>query len=131
MKKLAIILISMMTAFTSFAPAQAFPTVDLKPTAQTSDVQQVRDDRRFMRRHDNRHGWRNDRNRRHYDRRDRRHRSNAGAIIGGLAAGAIIGSALSQSRSNASGSCAARFRSYRASDQTYQPNSGPRRRCID
>ena len=133
MKKLAIILISLMTAFTSFAPAQAFPTVDLKQNVQVSDVQQVRD--RRIRRGGHDRGWRNDRNhgrydRNRYDRGYRRHGSNAGAIIGGLAAGAIIGGAIAQSRSS-SGSCASRYRSYRASDQTYQPNNGPRRRCID
>jgi len=131
MKKLAILMISLMTAFTSFAPAQAFPAVNMPANVQSSDVQQVRD-RRYL--HGNRgrrdRNWRGDRNHGRYDRGHRRHRSNAGAIIGGLAAGAIIGGAIAQSRS-ASGSCASRYRSYRSSDHTYQPNSGPRRRCID
>lgn len=150
MKKLAIILISLVTALTSFVPAQAFPARPVTTSAGststgTTDVQQVqyREDRRIIRRHNQRNGDRyngrydrRDRysDHRRYDRRDRnrdgrrydrRHRNN-GAIIGGLAAGAIIGGAItSQNRS----SCAARYRSYRASDNTYQPNSGPRRVC--
>lgn len=137
-KKLMILLVSMMTAFTSFVPAQAFPSANISANVQTSDVQQVRDRRILRGRHDPRN-WNGNRNHGRYDRRydrsdryDRRYRrhNNTGAIIGGLAAGAIIGGAIAQSRSS-SGSCASRYRSYRASDQTYQPTSGPRRRCID
>lgn len=150
MKKLAIILISLVTALTSFVPAQAFPVPPVISSAGstgagTTDTQQVqyREERRIIRRHNERSGHRysgrydrRDRysDHRRYDRRDRyndrrrydrRHRNN-GAIIGGLAASAIIGGAIaSQNRS----SCAARYRSYRASDNTYQPNSGPRRVC--
>ena len=150
MKKLAIILISLVTALTSFVPAQAFPVQSVISSAGSTGAgatyaQQVqyREERRIIRRHNERSGHRysgrydrRDRysDHRRYDRRDRyndrrrydrRHRNN-GAIIGGLAAGAIIGGAIaSQNRS----SCAARYRSYRASDNTYQPNSGPRRVC--
>ncbi|RXT24135.1 BA14K family protein [Rhizobium leguminosarum] len=91
-------------------------------------------DRRYYRdRHyyrDGRYGWD-----RRYDRRYRRH-DNTGAIIGGLAAGAIIGGIIAsqpRARAYSSGShaeyCYSRYRSYRASDNTYQPNYGPRRQC--
>ncbi|QWW67403.1 BA14K family protein [Rhizobium sp. WYJ-E13] len=71
---------------------------------------------------------------RHYrDRYYRRH-DNTGAIIGGLAAGAIIGGIIaSQPRVSAGSShaeyCYSRYRSYRAYDNTYQPTYGPRRQC--
>ncbi|TBG29925.1 hypothetical protein ELG78_33890 (plasmid) [Rhizobium leguminosarum] len=73
----------------------------------------------------------------------RRHRhSGAAAVIGGLAAGAVIGGALTGSqqprndepRNYAVGSghvswCYRRYRSYRAYDNTLQPSDGPRRQC--
>lgn len=70
---------------------------------------------------------------RHYGGYYRRGPS-AGAIIGGLAAGAIIGGALAQPRYYGGNShtswCYNRYRSYRASDNTFQPNYGPRRQCV-
>ncbi|OAV51687.1 hypothetical protein A6U98_18805 [Rhizobium sp. WYCCWR10014] len=79
--------------------------------------------------------YRDDRYGRRYDRRYRRH-DNSGAIIGGLAAGAIIGGIIAsqpRARAYSSGShaeyCYSRYRSYRAYDNTYQPNYGPRRQC--
>ena len=131
MKRLAIIAVSLMTAFSAITPAQAMP-VTVAPSIQTSDISQV--------------DWRgNDNNRwRHHGGRDRyydhgrrydrgyRHHNNTGAIIGGLAAGAIIGGIVAGSRPRGSShvqSCYNRYRSYRASDNTYQPNNGPRLQC--
>jgi hypothetical protein len=138
MKKLAIVIVSMMTAFTGVGPVQAFPSVPVISSAVSPSVgagepvvqqAQYRDGRRYYRndrRYDRRYDRRHDRR---YDRRHSRSRSNAGAIIGGLAAGAIIGGAIASQNRGGNRSCAARYRSYRASDNTYQPNSGPRRVC--
>ncbi|MGW9230783.1 BA14K family protein [Pseudorhizobium sp. NPDC055634] len=134
MKKLAVILVSLVTAVSGITPAQAFPSAPAVKVEAVNDVQQVR--------HRDRH-WGGDRHwRRHgpryYGHRHHRHRgSNAGAIIGGLAAGAIIGGALaSQPRRYYRGGndahvqwCYARYRSYRAYDNTFQPYNGPRRQC--
>ncbi|KZS52516.1 MULTISPECIES: BA14K family protein [Rhizobium] len=81
---------------------------------------------------DDRYGWD-----RRYDRRYRRYDNrydNTGAIIGGLAAGALLGGIIaSQPRTSGYSShadyCYSRYRSYRAYDNTYQPNYGPRRQC--
>ena len=60
----------------------------------------------------------------------------AAAMFGGLAAGAIIGGIIaSQPRVESYGHyhldwCYSRYRSYRASDNSFQPNYGPRRQCI-
>jgi hypothetical protein len=67
-----------------------------------------------------------------------RHNDNgAAAVIGGLAAGAIIGGIIAsqQPRARSYGSshvdwCYSRYRSYRSYDNTFQPNYGPRRQCV-
>ncbi|NNU48278.1 BA14K family protein [Rhizobium sp. WYCCWR 11279] len=158
MNRFAIVALSTATAFSGM-PASAGPAFlpspmqSAQPTFQSSDARimtvgcnnftncpgQFSNNRRWYRnRHDyrdrryyrdDRYGWD-----RRYDRRYRRH-DNTGAIIGGLAVGAIIGGIIaSQPRARAYGSshadyCYSRYRSYRASDNTYQPNHGPRRRC--
>jgi|SRR5215217_6950635 len=149
MKKFAVAFIALATAFTGVAPAHAFPgvatVVAAQPQAKMPGVEEVRE-RRKIRRNYNRHGWRNDRrDRRHY-RNYRRHdydygrhyRPNyGGAIIGGLAAGAILGGVLNaqprryynNGNSHAQW-CYNRYRSYRASDNTYQPYNGGRRQCV-
>jgi hypothetical protein len=153
MKKLAILAVSVMTAFTGVLPAQAFPVAaapKIEAAQPAPEVEQVQ----YWRHGDRRWGghrssWNHNRYYRgdRYDRGDRyyrgryyrHHGSNTGAIIGGLAAGAIIGGALAQPRYASppryAGStsheqyCYSRYRSYRASDNTYQPNNGPRRQC--
>jgi BA14K-like protein len=53
--------------------------------------------------------------------------------LGAFAAGAVIGGAIAEPPVRYGGShvewCANRYRSYRAYDNTYQPNNGPRRQC--
>jgi len=113
-----------------------------------------RHDRRYDRRHDRR-GWRHDRRevrRDHYRHRPgyyrgyrgyrayrpgyRRYNDGFWYPAGAFIAGAIIGGAIANSPPvvREGGShvqwCYNRYRSYRASDNTFQPNSGPRRQCI-
>lgn len=146
MKKVAVIFLALATTFTGVMPAHAFPGVPTISTPQATmpGVEEVRDRRRIRRHHD-RHSWRND-HRRDYHRSHNRHwryddryhhrRNYAGAIIGGLAAGAIIGGIVNaQPRRYYAGNshtswCYNRYRSYRAYDNTYQPNYGSRRACV-
>jgi len=164
-KQIAIVLLSLATAFSGALPANAFPSLVAPPTVAAGDKPVLvresigsyyRNNPRILRDRGNRdRDWRNNRGDR-YDRRyyrdgynrdryyrDRYHRnrsSNAGAIIGGLAAGALIGGALaaptySSSRRYVGGDahtnwCYSRYRSYRASDNTYVPRAGVRAECV-
>ncbi|MEQ1405465.1 BA14K family protein [Neorhizobium sp. Rsf11] len=138
-KKLAIIGLSLITAFTGVAPAQAFPLVSAPRIEAPQAAEQVQYWRHRDRR--DRRYYRDRYYRDRYYRRHHRHGPDAGAIIGGLALGAIIGGALAQPRyapprryyrgaSAHTRWCYARYRSYRAYDNTFQPYHGPRRRCI-
>ncbi|MCA1403352.1 BA14K family protein [Ensifer sp. IC3342] len=158
MKTLAIVALSLATAMSSVPPAEAFPIAPaVKP--QAADVQLAQfpyergEERKSRprcwgvscpRRGYYRQGYYRDR---YY--RDRYHRryyrdyddddNDFGAFIGGLATGAIVGGLLSQPRyagpryygggSAHTRWCYARYRSYRAWDNTYQPYGGPRRQC--
>lgn len=158
MKTLTIIALSLATAMSSVPPVAAFPTAP-QIASQASDVQRVQFSyERGEERKSGRNCWPNCRrgyygDRRGYYRdryyrdgyyRNRYHRhyhdddNDVGAFIGGLAAGAIVGGLLSQPRyygprvtgGNAHTRwCYARYRSYRAWDNTYQPYGGPRRPC--
>ncbi|MBX5297777.1 BA14K family protein [Rhizobium sp. NLR12b] len=161
MKRLAIIALSIGTAFSGM-PASAGPNFVPSPVQQAAQPAQATTDSRIMtvgcsrfsivcshygerpryygdrRYYRGRHDYRDDRY--GWDHRYHRHwhhHDNTGAIIGGLAAGALIGGIIA-SQSGAYSSrgysshaeyCYARYRSYRASDNTYQPSYGPRRQC--
>ncbi|MCZ4089862.1 BA14K family protein [Sinorhizobium psoraleae] len=155
MKTLAIVALSLATAISSVPPAEAFPIAPaVKP--QATDIQHVQFSyergehakgvcrlpscRRDYR--ESRRGYRDYRRSFYRDRyRDRRYRryyrdddNDFGAFIGGLATGAIVGGVLSQRPRYSGGNahtewCYARYRSYRAWDNTYQPYGGPRRQC--
>lgn len=117
--------LSLLMGMTSFVPAQAVMMPSISISAQ-SDVQQVRDIRIMGGHHGHRGSNRNYHNHGYRYRNDSHH-NRTGAIIGGLAAGAIIGGVLGAAGSHQS--CASRYQSYRASDNTYQPYNGPRRQC--
>ena len=148
MKKPAIAALAILATISWIAPAQAFPVMNAPVTVTQSDVTQVdwhgRNGPRVWRHNG---GYSSDRwaghrtggnyygrggYYRHGGYYGHRHGGNVGAIIGGLAAGAIIGGALS-ARPHYYGShasyCASKYRTYRASDNTYQPTNGPRRQC--
>lgn len=141
---------ALVMVLTSFTPSQAFqaPTPMAKPAVSADNVIDVQ----------YRREWRHGREWRHHDRdfRDRREMRRYGWYNGhrgyrerrsgyryhngywfplaAFATGAIIGGAASQARPSYGSShqqwCANRWRSYRAYDNTYQPNNGPRRQCV-
>lgn len=152
--KMASIALSAAMLVTSFAPSQAFTPLPVPVQAErASNVQtvqyRVERDRREWRR--DRREFRRDRREFRQDRRDDRafynghrgyrsyrpgYRQHNGIWfpLAAFATGAIIGGAVSQQpRVSVGGShvqwCANRYRSYRVSDNTFQPNNGPRRQC--
>lgn len=145
--KMASLALSAVMLATSFVPSQAFTPLPVPVQAErASDVQTVQ-----YRVERERREWRRDR------RAYRQVRRNDGAYYNGhrgyrsyrpgyrqhngvwfplaaFATGAIIGGAVAQQpRASVGGShvqwCANRYRSYRAYDNSYQPNNGPRRAC--
>ncbi|OLP59938.1 hypothetical protein BJF93_10095 [Xaviernesmea oryzae] len=153
MKKILALIMSAAMALPVALPAQAMPRAPIAVAQDTSDVIQVDNHRRWRPHHGYHRGWRGDHGWRHDGRRhwrgdrgwyrDRsyyRHRDRSWGIpLGALAAGAIIGGAIAapppprriyRSAGNAHVNwCYARYRSYRAYDNTFQPNYGPRRQC--
>lgn len=129
------------------------------PTAEHSDVVKVQDWRWKKRRNDRidrgdrsfrnfrrssrnnwkdndgprRHGWYNGhRGHRHKRHRDDRYLNGFWFPAGAFIAGAILGGALNNNNGGGSAHvdwCYDRYRSYRASDNTFQPYNGPRRQC--
>lgn len=165
MKTLPMIALSLATAMSSIPAAGAFPIAP--QMSRTSDVQKAQfqnergEDRKNRsscavpycelqgrrdsyrdRDYRDRHGYYRDgyyRDGYYRDRYRHHHNNDAGAFIGGLAAGAIVGGLINQPRyyngpRAVSGDahtrwCYARYRSYRAWDNSYQPYGGPRRQC--
>lgn len=145
-------------AVTSFAPAQAAPIqIPVAPAAssnvinvgsgdyggrRTGTVWQPRYYRDGHRWGNHRHGWHRDGWRRggHYRDGYYRDRNLGGALVGGLITGAIVGGVLNNSgpvyreRVYRGGDahtawCYDRYRTYRASDNTYVPRVGQRAYC--
>lgn len=115
-------LIAAATAFALSAPASAAPLMNGAALSQavpsaTTNVQH----------------W----HRRHYRGYHHHHGGGAGAVLGGLAAGAIIGGAIAAGQANAAAQqaqqahayCAQRFRSYDPRSGTYLGYDGYRHPC--
>lgn len=130
----------------SFVGAEMLPASAASlyvPQGQTasSDVQNIawRGERRdwnrrqVQRRSDRRH-WRGHRGYDHYRPGYRRH-GDLWFPLAAFAAGAIISGAIANDRPPAYGGnshvqyCYNRYKSYRASDNTFQPYNGPRQQC--
>ncbi|KAA0689109.1 BA14K family protein [Neorhizobium sp. P12A] len=159
MRILAVMSLSLATALSSVLPAQAFPSIN-SPALQSSDVQLIQYHGRGS--GGRGHGGYWPRGGRHYGGYHRgygRHggyyggyrryggygghgyygggygygNNYGGLVIGGLAAGVLLGSMLAQPRyygNSGQSWCYSRYRSYRAYDNTFQPYHGPRRQCI-
>ena len=118
------------TTFVS-APAIAMPLAKVG-AAQSSDVEQVQ--------YRERRGWHGGhRGYRHHRNGYRRHSDGWWYPLAAFGAGAIIGGAIANSYEEPRYEginprhtewCYSRYRSYRAYDNTFQPNYGPRRECL-
>jgi|APFEC2959095136_1045048.scaffolds.fasta_scaffold00075_59 hypothetical protein len=101
------------------------------------DLGSVYNDRRGGWRGDHRRGWGRDHRRGGWRGHHRGYRGNnlGGAVIGGLITGAIVGGVLNNNRQVYRGVdshaqwCYDRYRTYRASDNTYVPRVGVRAYC--
>jgi len=121
-------------AVASIAPVNAAPVYVPQKAGVSSDVQDVAwhgNNRVYMR--NGRHYWRGHRGYDHYRPGYRRY-GDFWFPLAAFATGAIISGAIVNDRPPAYGSshqarCYARYRSYRAYDNTYQPYNGPRRQC--
>jgi hypothetical protein len=135
--------LSVSFAATTAGPADAAQVFLPQAPSVSTDVQMVdhspwakrhnRKNRRFSR-HDGSH-WNGHRGYRKYRRGHRRH-GDYWFPLAAFATGAVIGGAIAnnnQNRVNRGDAhvewCYDRYRSYRASDNTFQPNYGPRQQC--
>jgi hypothetical protein len=120
-------------AATAVISANAAPVFLPKGASASTDVQQVAwrgHNRVYVRR--GHHYWRGHRGYRHYRHGYKRH-GDFWFPLAAFATGAIISGAIANDRpaygSSHEQRCYARYRSYRAYDNTYQPYNGPRRQC--
>lgn len=131
--------ISALMFTTSVLPAGAvvMPTVNAPQVTDVQQVQHRRDHRRYDRgRHHGRHYYHGHRGYREHRRGYRRHSDGWWYPLAAFGAGAIIGGAINDrpARGYSMSSrhvqwCSARYRTYRASDDTYVPRVGVRARC--
>ncbi|CAL78590.1 conserved hypothetical protein; putative signal peptide [Bradyrhizobium sp. ORS 278] len=124
----AVIATMTLSAVTPLAAAPLLPNTPVPASsAVNSGVEQVQ-----YRHWRGGHDWHPGIGRRHGYQYGYRHHHNGAAVLGGLAAGAIIGGAVANSRAQASESqvyCAQRYRSYDPRSGTYLGNDGRRHSC--
>lgn len=131
--------LAMLLALSNAAPVAAAPVYQPGAPAVSSDVVQVQE-RRIIRRAD-RHRFEHRNNRAYYNghrgyrkwRRGYREYNGWWFPPAAFALGAIVGGAIERSNDRYGNAhvrwCYDRYRSYRASDNSYQPYNGPRRQC--
>lgn len=158
LKKLLVGMVGATVLFGSMAPLSAAPILPTSQIVGNDNVIDVRDHRRHRNRnwrghragprhwqgrrghHAGPRHWRGHRGYRDYRRGYRRHSDGWWYPLAAFGAGAVLGGALSapaprvyQAPGHYSNShvqwCYDRYRSYRASDNTFQPYNGPRRQC--
>jgi hypothetical protein len=142
LKKTLIAALSAVTVMTSVIPASAVPIAVPKLSVShdnvVENVQYRRDQRHFRRydRHDRRGWYGGHRGHREYRHGYRRHSDGWWYPLAAFGAGAVIGGTISNSRPTHAGVnprhynwCASRYRTYRASDNTYVPRVGIRATC--
>ncbi len=142
-KKTWIAALSLAVAATSFTPVVAMPLQQSSDmTFSSSAIQQVQHKRIIDNRHGNwnrshRGGWHNGhRGYREHRRGYRRHSDGWWYPLAAFGAGAVLGGALNGQQPAARGYdnrhyqwCSSRYRTYRASDNTYVPSAGRRAYC--
>ncbi|MFT4162173.1 BA14K family protein [Shinella zoogloeoides] len=121
--------LSVALALTSIVPAEAVTFAQVPvPSASSVEKVQYRYDRRAERR------WHGHRGYRYYRPGYRRHSDGWWYPLAAFGLGAAIGGAIANQPRASGGShvnwCANRYRTYRAYDNTFQPNNGPRKQCI-
>ena len=143
-------ILSILAVTAGLTPAQAFqmpaigPVPIERPAAGAEgpvmNVQYLRDrpdrmyPRRIYRQNSNRYSYYNGHRGYRYQRPGYRYHRGYWFPLAAFAAGAVIGGAVAAPRASAGGNrhtswCYDRYRSYRASDNTFQPATGPRQQC--
>lgn len=128
MKKSSVIAIALSTilGLGSVIPASAGVPLPKTEISRTSDVTTVAQHRRKIWRKGQ---WRGHNGHRGYRSGYRRHSDGFWYPLAIFGTGVFIGSQIQRGAPSHRNWCANRYRSYRAYDNSYQPNYGPRRLC--
>ncbi len=133
---LSAVALSVLLGVTSVIPANAAPIQNIQPVQNvlpTAQGEVVQVQYRHHRPRPRPGYWHGHRGYRHSRPGYRRSNDGWWYPLAAFGAGAIIGGAIAHQPPRGSGHvqwCANRYKTYRASDNTYQPTSGPRRQCV-